>query len=129
MNGSTLRLSLGSIQSSGWNLPSSAGPRGIRPATWQGRSSTLKSVTRPMPLLPATMLDQVVSAPQPSGVTMPTPVMTTRLTVRRPRHGPVAYRACANQSGGVLFKEANRVADGEDRLGCIIGDLDAELLL
>ena len=44
MKSSTLRCSLGSIQSSGWNA-SSAPPRGTCPAIWHGRSETSKFST------------------------------------------------------------------------------------
>src|SRR5215216_2498033 len=64
---------------------------------------------------------QLVSTPSPSGVTIPMPVMTTRLITRPP--------CCRRRSGlGVALDEADRVADGLDLLGRIVGNLDAEFL-
>src|SRR5438067_770847 len=48
-------------------------------AILHGRSETSKLSTLLAPLSPASRRRQLVSTPQPSGVTMPTPVMTTRL--------------------------------------------------
>src|SRR5215468_11465801 len=81
---STLRCSLGSIQSSGLNLPSLNGPRGTKQPIWQARSSTGNSSMRRAPLLPAISRDQLASTPQPSGVTSPRPVMTTRRNIWDP---------------------------------------------
>src|SRR5215510_13612809 len=75
---STLRCSFGSIQSSGLNLPSDRAPRGMKHATWQLRSLTSNSSMRRAPLSPAIRRRQLASTPQPSGVTRPSPVITTR---------------------------------------------------
>src|ERR1051326_8063057 len=48
-------------------------------AILHGRSETSKLSTLLAPLSPARRRRQLVSTPQPSGVTIPTPVMTTRL--------------------------------------------------
>ena len=81
MKSSTLRCSLGSIQSSGLNLPSAWGPRGTKQPIWQVRSATSNSSMRRAPLLPASSRDQLGSTPDPSGVTRPSPVMTTRRNI------------------------------------------------
>src|SRR5258707_14353895 len=124
MKGSTLRLSFGSIQSSGWYLPSSLVPLGRTQAIWQARSSTGKSLTRMAPLFPASRFDQLVSTPQPSGVTMPRPVTTTRLigSALPPawtRTGDAGYRGLAG-SAGILLEETDGIADGQNRIGGIV---------
>src|SRR3954469_18622727 len=131
MKGSTLRCSLGSIQSSGSYAASPS--RGIWHAILQARSETSNPATFAAPLSPATSRRHVGSTPQPSGVTMPRPVITTRrisppawTTPRRP--GPRA-RPASRASGSVLLEELDRVADRHDRLGGIVRDLDVELLL
>ena len=63
MNSSTLRCSLGSIQSSAVNLPSDWDPRGMKQATWQPRSETSNSSMRRAPLPPAISRDQFASSP------------------------------------------------------------------
>src|SRR5262245_14887856 len=118
MKSSTLRCSFGSMERSALNEPSDPSPRGTRQAICAGRSPTSKSVIRTPPLLPASRRDQVVDTPLPSGVTMPMPVTTTRrIELTR-----------GLNSGGALLQEADGVADRQDRLGCIVGDLDAEFL-
>ena len=78
MKSSTLRWSLGSIQSSGLNLPSAWAPRGMKAAIWQVRSAASNSSIRRAPLSPFSSRDHVAGTLPPSGVTMPSPVMTTR---------------------------------------------------
>src|ERR1700682_7500 len=133
MNGSTLRLSFGSIQSSGWYLPSSFLPFGMTQAIWAARSSTGNSLMRMAPLLPASRLDQLSSTPQPSGVTMPRPVTTTRLIKKRapapaPQNRSAGYCRRA-RSGGILLEETDGIGGGQNGLRRIRGNLDAELLL
>src|SRR5215468_4407607 len=91
---STLRCSLGSIQSSGLNLPSLSGPRGTKQPIWQERSSTGNSSMRRAPLLPAISRDQLASTPQASGVTSPRPVMTTRRNMWDPELSSGFGRGC-----------------------------------
>src|SRR5689334_14739140 len=147
MKSSTLRCSLGSIQSSGLNLPSLKVPRGTKQPIWQERSSTGNSSMRRAPLSPAMSRDQLASTPHPSGVTSPSPVMTTRRSMALPLPFVVSggrlpspaqaalaqgYAADAGSASGgacVLLEELDRVADRLDLLGGIIGDLAAELFL
>src|SRR6266481_3155438 len=79
MKSSTLRCSFGSIQSLGLYVPSLPLPRGIMHAIRAGRSDTSKVSTLRAPLSPAISRRHVASTPQPSGVTIPMPVTTTRL--------------------------------------------------
>src|SRR5436190_21191963 len=123
MKGSTLRLSFGSIHSSGSYLPSAFLPRGMTQAIWLARSSTGNSLTRMAPLLPASRFDQLVSTPQPSGVTMPRPVTTTRLMQACSRPGltgtgGAGYGRLA-RSGGILLEETDGIANGQNRFGRI----------
>ena len=79
MKSSTLRCSLGSIQSSAIELAVGRAPRGTTQAIWQARSATSKSLDAARAALPpAISRDQLASTPQPSGVTSPSPVTTTR---------------------------------------------------
>jgi hypothetical protein len=59
-------------------------------------SLTSKSVTRPAPLSPAISRLHVASTPQPSGVTMPKPVTTTRLNLSS-FAGPIMGRLVADE--------------------------------
>jgi hypothetical protein len=78
MKSSTLRCSFGSIHASALKVPSEPSPRGMTPAILQGMSETSNVSILRAPLLPPRMRDQVVSTPQPSGQTIPSPVTTTR---------------------------------------------------
>src|ERR1700674_3279590 len=147
MKSSTLRRSLGSIHWSGLKVPPEPSPRLTCAAILQGRSETSKFSIRPVPLLPSSRRCQVSSAPLPSGVTMPMPVTTTRRirsSGRRsqaPSPGPIwpggqqsskhqgrgQGKACA--SSRLLFEKLDGVADGEDGLGGIVGNLATELFL
>src|SRR5262245_28038603 len=152
MKSSTLRCSLGSIQSSAVKLPSANEPCGTKQPIWQARSSTSNSSMRRAPLLPASSRDQLASTPQPSGVTRPSPVMTTRCNISDPEpsyvrdgwrlsHAPfprgtkltrAADKSAASEASGrarVFLEEFDGIADGLDLLGGIIGNLAAELLL
>src|SRR5437588_3349134 len=122
---STLRCSFGSIQSSGLNVPSEPSPRGINPAILHGKSETSKVSTRPKPFSPAMRRRQLVSTPQPSGDTMPSPVMTTR-RIKAARHAREDARASRRRR---FFQEFHGVPNRDDRLGGIVGNLDAELFL
>src|SRR5215210_7757806 len=112
-----------------------------------GRSETSKLSTFLAPLSPLTIRFQVVSTPQPSGVSMPRPVTTTRLILNS------AIAACAgavapstgrqpgllhivNQRGstrsstlGVFLEVFDRVADGQDGFSRIVRNFAAELFL
>ncbi len=79
MKSSTLRWSFGSIHWSGLKVAFDPSPRGIMQAIWQVKSDASKVSIFLAPLLPARIRVQVGSTPQPSGVTMPSPVTTTRL--------------------------------------------------
>src|SRR3990170_4458957 len=153
MKSSTLRCSLGSIQSSALNLPSAREPRGTKQPIWQERSSTSNSSMRRAPLLPAISRDQLASTPHPSGVTRPSPVMTMRSAMfdpepyyprngwrrstaapagqgkltRAARDQPAASRASSRAR--ILFEKFDGVADGLNLLGGIVGNLTAELFL
>src|SRR3972149_7953370 len=74
----------------------------------------------PMPDLPASRADQNSSAVLPTGVTAPTPVMTTR-RLSTACSGPVPLL--------VLFDVIDGVPDGHDLLRVLVGDLEVELLL
>ena len=114
-----------------------SGRRGRRPRTPSMRRA---------PLLPASSRDQVASTPQPSGVTRPSPVMTTRRMHADPRtfcDGSVGRRRDA------VAEHRRRRSDAAERqaalacfsrnltasptvwivLGGIVGNLAAELLL
>src|SRR5262249_23532499 len=87
----------------------------------------------------------VVSTPQPSGVTMPSPVTTTRLMSETPARNrrPITrnrgtalqrpVRFCLYPPGTsafrVLLEKLRRVADGQNRLGRVIVNFAAELFL
>src|SRR5689334_10858960 len=133
MKSSTLRCSFGSIQRSGFQVPSVPSPEGSRQAILAARSSTSKRSILTAPLLPASMLDQLVPTSAPSGVTMPRPVTTTRL-IEPPAAGKTrlpgsSCRLIRGWSGGRLGEELDRVADRQNRLGRIVGNLAAELFL
>src|SRR5947209_6293740 len=123
MKSSTLRCSFGSIHLSGLKVPSEPSPRGMIPAILQGKSDTSKVSTRPKPFSPATSRRQFVSTPQPSGDTMPSPVTTT-LRIRS-AHSARAQRSRSRR----LFQELHRIANGDDRLGRIVRNLDTEFFL
>src|SRR3954469_23433236 len=143
MKSSTLRCSFGSIHLSGLKVPLLPSPRGITQAIRLARSSTSNVSIFLAPLSPPRIRVHVVSTPQPSGVTMPSPVTTTRLMSktparnRRPKtrnRGTVQQRPvrlCRSAPGTsafrVLFEKLGRVADGQNRLGGIIGNLATEL--
>src|SRR5690606_29107923 len=111
------------------------------------RSETSNVSTRRAPLWPASSRDHVASTPQPSGVTRPKPVMTTRRMRNpsrrrpgRPRYATdrLAEPFCRRERGGrfmlssrvrVLLEELDRVANGQNVLGGVVRDLTAELLL
>ena len=86
MKGSFLRTSLGSSTSSARKAPSPS--VGTWPAILAGRSSTSNLVIRRMPLSPPIRRRQTRSTPQPSGVTRPRPVTTTRLIAYPKSPGP-----------------------------------------
>src|SRR6476661_2355486 len=79
MKSSTLRCSFGSIHWSGLKLSLEPSPRGTWQAILAGRSETSNVSMRRAPLSPLISRRQVGSTPQASGVTMPSPVTTTRL--------------------------------------------------
>src|SRR5690606_3314892 len=76
---------------------------------------------RAAPLLPARRLAQTASWPTPRGLTIPSPVTTTR---RRLAMAPSATRL-----RGGLGQELDCVTKGLDGLGGVVGNLDAELFL
>src|SRR5882757_4805481 len=143
MKSSTLRWSFGSIHWSGLKLPLEPSPRGITQAIWLERSATSNVSIFLAPLSPLRIRAHVVSTPQPSGVTMPSPVTTTRLISKTParnwrpktrNRGTVQQRSvrlCRTPPGTsafrVLFEKLRRVADGQNRLGGVIGNFATEL--
>src|ERR1700730_4473324 len=105
---------------------------------------------RRAPLSPSRRRRQLASTPQASGVTMPSPVTTTRLIGSSRASRPISYfpDACARQGNvrfsatgsgsaenggssalGGFLEELDGVADRQDGLGGIIGNLAAEFLL
>src|SRR5438874_8923207 len=143
MKSSTLRCSFGSIHWSGLKVPSLPSPRGITQAIRLARSATSNVSIFLAPLLPSMIRAHVVSTPQPSGVTMPSPVTTTRLMSKTParnqrpktrnrgtvRQRPV--RLCLYPPGTsafrVLLEKLRGVADSQNRLCGVVGNLAAEL--
>src|SRR4029079_7510140 len=112
-------------------------------ATLQGRSETSKCSTLRAPLWPLMSRCHVASTPQASGVTIPIPVMTTRFISRLRRGNDGAYaprhrakcrratislrsRGCPRSAFCVLLEKLDRVAHGQNGLGCIVGNLAAE---
>src|SRR6187399_1160408 len=110
-------------------------------AILQAISDTSKVSIFFAPLSPLRSRAQVASTPQPSGVSIPIPVMTTRLMAGSER---IYCRHCATRSPkpltsktneqlprarsafGVLFKKFNRVANGQNGFSGIVGDLAAK---
>src|SRR5712672_1722750 len=142
MKSSTLRWSFGSIHWSGLNVPSVPSPRGITQAIRLVRSETSNVSIFLAPLSLLRIRFQVGWTPQPSGDTMPRPVTTTRLISKTPA---LYVRGPQQEAGGprsrpvrlhqhragssafrVLFKELGGVADGQNRLRRIVGNLAAE---
>src|SRR6185369_14008124 len=143
MKSSTLRCSFGSIHWSGLKVPLLPSPRGITQAIRLARSSTSNVSIFLAPLSPLRIRVHVVSTPQPSGVTMPSPVTTTRLISKTPARkcrpktrnrgtvGKRPVRLCLYPPGTsafrVLLEKLRGVADGQNRFGGVIGNLAAEL--
>src|SRR5207247_2313518 len=73
-----------------------------------------------MPLRPWSSASQFSRLPIPRGETMPTPVMTTRLSM--------SVRPCCRASG-VGLDVLDGVSDRVDLLGVLVADLDLERLL
>src|SRR5580658_1709701 len=85
-----------------------------------------------MPDRPSMSRFQTNSAPTPSGVTRPIPVMTTRFMPARcvvRRDGPLPQPAGPAASSLMCFDEIDRILDGHDLFGCVVRDLAAEFLL
>src|SRR5574342_865370 len=109
------------------------------PAMRVGKVEASKRVMGPMPLRPATIAFQDSSTPIPTGLSRPSPVITTRRcdmlppplrssartprgpAPRQPRPAPPLLLVGVDVVDGVL--------DGLDVLGLLVGDLDLELLL
>src|SRR5882757_6833857 len=143
MKSSTLRWSFGSIHWSGLKLPSPPSPRGTTQAIRLVRSETSNVSIFLAPLSLLRMRFQVGSTPQPRGDTMPRPVTTTRLISGTPapesrpttrnrrtaRQRPVRLRQlrAGRSAFRVLFEKFCRVADGQNRLCGIVGNLATEL--
>src|SRR5436190_12435091 len=144
MNGSTWRWTLWSTRLLG-SKPYSWSAGFTSQAMRHFWSDASKRVIFPAPLLDARMFAQVVSTSAPSGVTRPSPVTTTRRIVHSirsnanglPRDGkpfvPPLFRRkgeAANwlRSALVLVDKVDRVLDGRDLLGSIVGDFDTEFL-
>src|SRR6478609_5335977 len=130
MKSSTLRCSFGSIHWSGSKVPSLPSPRGMLQAIRAGRSLASKLVMGPAPLAPASRRAQLGSTPQASGVTMPSPVTTTR-RIGKLREAMMLSASISpwGRSGALRREELHGIADRHDRLGRIIRNLDAELFL
>jgi len=78
MKSSTLRRSFGAIQSSGLNVPSVPSPYGTSQAYLVATRSGSNRVIGPAPDWPSRIRVQLSSTPLASGVTIPSPVTTTR---------------------------------------------------
>src|SRR5688572_4410332 len=145
MNGSTWR----------WTLWSTRLP-GSKPYSWSAGftsqamrhfwSLASKCVIGPAPLLPARIFFQVVSTSAPKGVTSPRPVTTTRRMISL--HGKLQKQTASLQAAGsrscrrrfsqrrqmadplalVLLDIVDRVLDGADLLGRVVGNFDTEFL-
>src|SRR6202171_6383686 len=143
MKSSTLRWSFGSIHWSGLKVPSLPSPRGITQAIRLERSATSKVSIFLAPLWPLRIRVQVASTPQPRGVTMPSPVTTTRLISKtparnwapitrnrgtvRPRPVRLSWVPRGASAFRVLFEKLGRVADGQHRLCGVVGNFATEL--
>src|SRR5919106_317819 len=128
MNRSFLRASLGAITSSIRKAPS-ASPVGTSPAILAGRSSTSNRSIRLIPLWPPIRRRQLASTPQPSGVTIPIPVTTTRLDDILSLRAFFASGARREARSAMLFDVVDGVLDGQDLFGGLVRNLAAELLL
>src|SRR5690606_37222066 len=92
------------------------------PAKRVGNEEASKRVTGPMPDFPARMFDQACGMSLPTGLTIPSPVTTTR---RR-----VMSNADPKGSGlQVSLDVVDRLLDGRDLLGFLVRDLGRELVL
>src|SRR5438477_5088003 len=129
MNSSILRWSLGGTHSSALKRPEAVSPRGTTPAIFAGRSDTSNAWMAAMPDWLASKRRQFTSTPQPSGVTIPIPVITTRLIPIETQPADGARRAAPMASSAMRLDKADRVLHRHDLLRGIIGDLAAELLL
>src|SRR6476619_6531558 len=112
-------------------------------AIWLERSATSKVSIFLAPLWPPRIRVQVVSTPQPSGVTMPSPVTTTRLMSKTPawiggqitkKPGDRCKRSVRlrqltpNASAlRVLLEKLGGVADGQNRFRRVVRNLATEL--
>src|SRR5690606_23711208 len=92
------------------------------PAKRVGKVEASKRVTGPMPDRPARMLAQACGTSLPTGLTIPSPVTTTR---RR-----VMWNADPKGSGlRVRLDVVDGLLDGRDLLGFLVRDLGLELVL
>src|SRR4029078_11085440 len=111
----------------------------------QAMSEVSNLVIGPAPLLPSVRRFQVSSTPVAIGEPTPTPVTpplrikscspirqrggkTSGLLPPRCNQWPSPRGGNPYPSSGTLFNELDSIADGLDRFGRVIGDLDAELL-
>src|SRR5581483_7903384 len=145
MKSSTLRWSFGSIHWSGLKVASEPSPRGTMQAILLGRSETSKVSILRAPLAPLRIRCQLGSTPQARGDTMPRPVTTTRLmgatpaqnrrpaTRDRPTVCPRPGRLRPHRASGsafrVLLEKLGGVADGENGLRGIVGNLTTKFFL
>src|SRR6185312_7969988 len=121
MKSPILRSSFGSRTASGLKVLPLPSPRGITFAILQARSSTSKWVIRRAALRPLRSSLQPCSTPTPNGESRPMPVTTTRLIA--------VFSECwaIMASGRSLVDVLDGVADGQDRLGRVVRNLNAEL--
>src|SRR5580692_2309500 len=142
MKSSTLRWSFGSIHWSGLKVPSVPSPRGITQAMRLVRSETSNVSILRAPLSLLRIRFHVGSTPQPSGVTMPRPVTTTRLISSTParqsrpitrnrwtvRPRPFRLHWLRERASAfrVLFEKFCGVADGQNRFRGIVRDFATE---
>src|SRR5580704_2911025 len=113
MKSSTLRWSFGSIHWSGLKVLALPSPRGTTQAIRLVRSETSNVSIFLAPLSLLRIRFQVGSTPQPRGDTMPRPVRLCQ------------YRAGASALR-VLFEKFCGVADGQNRLRRVVGNLATE---
>src|SRR6267378_3648881 len=126
-NGSSRRASFLSTDWSGSKFLTSAAIRVANSySPWAFFVVASNFVMGPTPDRACLSADQNSSAVLPTGVSAPSPVTTTRRVVidRAPRARPEI-----GAPSRILLDVLDRVADGHDLLGILVGDLDVEMLL
>src|SRR4029453_17974264 len=123
MNGSIFLTSFGATNFAGSNSRTS-------PAMRVGNVLASKCVIGPMPLVPATIARHAVGTSLPTGLTMPSPVITTRrLLISLPLQSSMIARVKKQPSLAALFNSPsfihareNQEAANCDRIVCLSGN-------